>query len=58
MTLLLRLWARIVRKLEHAYNPRPHIYISREHMYDLNAAANRNYWYDMRGNRWPLRNSL
>lgn len=54
----LRLWAWIVRRLEQAYCPTPHITITREHMYDLNARAARNWWYDKHGNRWPLRDSL
>ena len=54
-----RLWAWIVRHLERAYRPdtdmRP---VSLTHLYDINAAMSRNYWYDKRGQRWPLRDAL
>lgn len=32
--------------------------ISPEHLFDIHARSNRNYWYDKNGNRWPLRDAL
>jgi len=50
----------LIKKAEGNYNvERDRIFtITREHMYDINAAANRNWWYDKRGNRWPAKESL
>lgn len=50
---------RFVAFLERSFNPvRDMGTVSREHMVDLNACATRNYWYDKKGNRWPLRDSI
>jgi len=50
----------IVNRAESQYNVERDriVVISREHMYDINATASRNWWYDKRGNKWPLRDSL
>lgn len=55
------LWNWLVSRWENVYNPsleQGSMIISREHLYDVNAAASRNWWYDKRGNRWPLKDSL
>ena len=48
----------LLHKAEEFYDPKPHLEISTEHLYDINSRADRNYWFDKRGNRWPLRDSL
>jgi len=54
-----RLWAWIVLRLERAYRPDLDMEpISLGHMYDINARAQSNWWYDKKGNRWPLRDAL
>lgn len=54
-----RLWNWMVKEWEKAWDPQRDIPpITMEHMVDLNARAARNVWYDKKGNRWPLRDSL
>jgi len=53
-----KVWAWLVKELEAIYDPKPSMKISREHLVDINAAASRNWWYDKKGNRWPLKDSL
>lgn len=33
-------------------------HISEVHLYNIHSRSNRNWWYDKRGNRWPLRDAL
>lgn len=57
--MLKRLWERVREFLEIIYDPADDMpKISQVHLYNLNAQADRNYWYDKKGNRWPLRDSL
>jgi len=45
--------------LERKFNPAEDLgVISREHMYNINAASRRNIWFDKKGQRWRLRDSL
>ncbi len=51
--------SRFVAFLESGFVPAHDLgTVSREHMVDLNAQATRNVWYDKRGNRWRLRDSI
>lgn len=53
------LWLKLREFLEVIYDPQDDLgSISREHLVDLNAAASRNWWFDKKGNRWPLRDAL
>ena len=54
-----RLWLKIREFLEVIYDPTEDLpKISHAHLIDLNAAWRRNIWYDKKGQRWPLRDSL
>lgn len=54
-----KIWPWLMAKWEAAWDPQRDIPpITMEHMVDLNARASRNVWYDKKGNRWPLRDSL
>jgi hypothetical protein len=51
----------IVNRLEEAFSPihdRESMRLSKATLYDLNARAERNYWFDKKGTKWPLRDSL
>jgi len=51
----------IVHRLEETFSPiqdRESMKIDQATLYDLNARAERNYWFDKKGNRWPHRDSL
>lgn len=32
--------------------------LSEVHLFDIHSRSNRNWWYDKRGNRWPLRDTI
>lgn len=54
-----RILAWLQAKWEKSFNPSDDLgVLSPEKLYDLNAAFARNWWYDKKGNRWPLRDSL
>ena len=51
----------VVHLLEETFNPvedRESMKLTKEHLSDINAACERNYWFDKKGNKWPLRDSL
>lgn len=48
-----------IDKLERTFNPKADMgQVSPDHLFDLNARYERNYWFDKKGQKWPLRDSM
>ena len=53
------LWCWVTRQLEEAFNAeKDRGYVSQVELYNINARIERNYWFDKKGNKWPLRDSI
>lgn len=53
------MWKWLKARLEDLYEPKRELgFVSRSKQYDINAKARQNVWYDKKGQKWPLRDSL
>lgn len=53
------MWQWLRARLEEVYSPKEDLgRVSLSKLYDINGKLRQNVWYDQKGNRWPLRDSL